>query len=74
MGKLEWIIFVLSNACVILLVKYFNALWSLVGNASTSFVAQLYYSAIGLLVIGSIVAMFFDYCLVSDLMKKLKNK
>lgn len=70
MSKLEWQAFFASNTTMILSYWGIPKMWQKVNEAQTSFVAELYYIPIGLMVMGCIFALLMDYEILKGLLRK----
>lgn len=74
MSKLEWQIFIASNLTMVISYWGIPNMWQKANEAKTSFMAELYYLPIGLMVIGIIIAVLIDHEIIKQALAKLGEK
>lgn len=67
MDKLEWQIFIMSNATMVLSYWGIPNLWQKMNAAQTSFVAKLYWVPLGLMIMGIVFALCAWYVIINKL-------
>lgn len=74
MSKLEWKIWVVSHACIVLAYFYVGPMWDKMQSANTSYMAEFYWIPTMLMLSGSIIAVVMDLTIIDMFNKKRKAK
>jgi hypothetical protein len=74
MSRLEWTIWIVSHACIVLAYYYLVPLWKMMNDATTSFVAEFYWIPILLMGSGCVTAVFMNIGIYEVWSKKRKAK